>query len=350
MSPVLADVPWMALIALACSVPVAALGTALLHRLRRGSLTVSMAVLVLVPLAAALAGIIGICGFMYTQQTQAALVVCGLVALITVPVALLLGRSMSRHSVWEREARDRERAAERSRRELVSWISHDLRTPLAGIQVMTEALADGVVADPGEVRDYVLRVRGETERLSGMVDDLFELSRINAGEVRPRREPVPLRDVVEEALSAEQPHATRSGVRLHAEALTWPVALGGERELGRVLRNLLNNAIRHTRRGGTVAVRAGLADDHAWLTVEDECGGIPAPDLERVFDVAFRGAAARTPGESGAGLGLPIAKGLVTALGGTITVVNHGPGCRFHLVLRAAGVGAGGSDPVTAPH
>ncbi|MCP3801563.1 HAMP domain-containing histidine kinase [Allokutzneria sp. A3M-2-11 16] len=310
----------MALIGLACAVPVAALGTVLLHRLRRGSLTVSMGVLVLVPLAATLAGIIGICGFMYTQQTQAALVVCGLVTLITVPVALLLGRSISRHSVWEREA-------ERARRELVSWISHDLRTPLAGIRVMTEALADGVVSDPAEAREYALRVRGETDRLSGMVDDLFELSRINAGEVRPRREPVPLRDVVEDAVGS-------SSVRV--EVTEWPVVLGGERELGRALRNLLDNALRHTPRGGTVTVRAGVTDSHAWVTVDDECGGIPAEDLERVFDVAFRGGSARTPGESGAGLGLPIAQGLIKALGGAIAVSNHGTGCRFRVTVPRA--------------
>nr|WP_030428481.1 ATP-binding protein [Allokutzneria albata] len=316
----LADLPKMALIGLACAGPVAALGTVLLHRMRRGSLTVSMGVLVLVPLAATLAGIIGICGFMYTQQTQAALVVCGLVTLITVPVALLLGRSISRHSVWEREA-------ERARRELVSWISHDLRTPLAGIRVMTEALADGVVSDPAEVRDYVLRVRGETDRLSGMVDDLFELSRINAGEVRPRREPVPLRDVIEDVVGSPS---------VRVEVTEWPVVLGGERELGRALRNLVDNALRH----GTVTVRAGVTGDDAWVTVDDECGGIPDDDLERVFEVAFRGGSARTPGESGAGLGLPIAQGLVTALGGSVTVSNCGSGCRFRVTVpRAPQVG-----------
>ncbi|GAA4007809.1 HAMP domain-containing sensor histidine kinase [Allokutzneria multivorans] len=317
MSPVLADLPKMALIGLACAVPVAAIGTVLLHRLRRGSLTVSMAVLVLVPLAATLAGIIGICGFMYTQQTQAALVVCGLVTLITVPVALLLGRSMSRRSVWEREAAS-------VRRELVSWISHDLRTPLAGIRAMTEALADGVVSDPAEVREYVVRVRGEADRLSGMVDDLFELSRINAGEVRPRRDPVPLRDVVEDVVGS-------SSVRVEVEE--WPVVLGGQRELSRALRNLLDNALRHTPEDGVVTVRAGVADGSAWVTVDDECGGIPPGDLDRVFDVAFRGGQARTPGESGAGLGLPIAQGLVRALGGSLGVSNHGTGCRFRLTV-----------------
>jgi len=138
--------------AIGFSLPVALLGAWLLARLRSRSLTTAMTVLVLVPLAALIAGLVGVSGFMFTPQLRSTLLVCGLVTVVTVPIAVLLGRSIGQRSVWEREALARERAAEASRRELVAWISHDLRTPLAGIRAMSEALADGVVSAPTDLR------------------------------------------------------------------------------------------------------------------------------------------------------------------------------------------------------
>ncbi|MGH8921416.1 MAG: sensor histidine kinase, partial [Actinomycetes bacterium] len=155
--------------ALGCSLVVALLGAWLLYRVRHRSITTAVLVLVLVPLAATIAGVVGVSGFMYTPELQRTVLVCGLVAVVTVPVAVLLGRSMARRSVWEREARARERSAEASRRELVAWISHDLRTPLAGIRAMTEALADGVVVEPDDVRGYVHDIDREARRLSVLV-------------------------------------------------------------------------------------------------------------------------------------------------------------------------------------
>jgi signal transduction histidine kinase len=329
--------------AIGCSLPVALLGALLLVRFRRGSITAAMTVLVLVPLAATIAGVVGVSGFMFTPQLTITLLVCGLVAAVTVPVALLLGRSIARRSVWEREARTRERAAEASRRELVAWISHDLRTPLAGICAMTEALGDGVVSSPADVVSYASRIRTETQRLAGMVDDLFELSRITAGSLRLTLSAVPLHDVVSEAIAAQAPVAARRGVRVRAAAVAsqWPVVLGSDPELSRIVRNLLSNAICHTPDGGTVVVAAGLDGEEAWLRVDDACGGIPEADLSRVFDVAFRGSKARTPAAearqpAGAGLGLAIARGLVEAHRGRIFAHNHGPGCRFEVRLPHA--------------
>jgi signal transduction histidine kinase len=113
--------------------------------------------------------------------------------------------------------------------------------------------------------------------------------------------------------------------------------LGSDPELARVVRNLLSNAIRHTPPDGAVVVAAGVEEDHAWLRVDDGCGGIPADDLEHVFDIAFRGAVARTPDtSSGGGLGLAIARGLVEAHDGEISAYNHGPGCRFEIKLPLA--------------
>jgi signal transduction histidine kinase len=255
----------------------------------------------------------------------------------------MLGRYLARRSVWEREARERERAAEASRRELVAWISHDLRTPLAGIQAMAEALADGVVSAPRDVAGYANQIGAETRRLAGMADDLFELSRITAGALRLTMSAVALQDVVADALLAQTPVAQRKRVTVRTEARTWPVVTGSDPELARIVRNLVSNAIRHTPPDGTVAVQVGVDGGEAVLAVEDCCGGIPEHELARVFDVAYRGTSARTPSAgrdepAGAGLGLAIAKGLVEAHRGRIDAHNHGPGCRFEVRLPLATV------------
>lgn len=326
--------------AVGLSLPVALLGAGLLYLLRRRSLATTLTALVLVPLAATLAGVLGIAGFMFGPLLATVLVICIAVAVVTVPIAVLLGGNIARRTVWEREARARERAAEASRRELVAWISHDLRTPLAGIRAMAEALADGVVERPDEVHDYASHIRGETERLSGMVDDLFELSRITAGALQLEVSAVPLRDVVSEAVAVENPRATGRGVRLRAGTSDWPVVLGSDPELARVVRNLLSNAIRHTAPGSSVVLTAGQHDGQGWLRVDDCCGGIAPDELERIFEVAFRGDQARGDQTQrdpvGAGLGLAIARGLVHAHHGTITARNHGPGCRFEVQLPLA--------------
>ncbi len=261
-------------------------------------------------------------------------------AAVSVPTGLLLGRASAQELPWQREANARDRAAESARRELVAWISHDLRTPLAGIRAMTEALADQVVTDPAEVAQYVQRIGRQAQRLSGMVDDLFQLSRISSGALRLTLAAIPLGEVVSESLAAEAVTAARKGVRLQADAGSqWPVVRGSDPELARVVRNLLSNAIRHTPPDGTVVVAAGARDGQAWLRVDDGCGGIPEDDLDRVFDVGYRANTARTPaqaGEPGAGLGLAIARGLVEAHSGRIEARNHGPGCRFEILLPLA--------------
>lgn len=327
-------------LALAFTLPVALGGALLLHRMRRRSITAAVTVLVLIPVAAALVGVLGVSGFMLDPQLSRTLAVCLVVACVCVPAALLLGRGLARDSVWEREARGRERAAESARRELVTWMSHDLRTPLAGIRAMAEALADGVVADRCTTEEYARRIGRETERLAGMVEDLFQLSRITSGALRLTLSAVPLGEVVSEAVAAESAHAAAAGVRLTAaDDVIWPVVLGSDPELARVVRNLVSNAVRHTPPDGTVVLAAGTDDGRAWLRVQDGCGGIPEPDLDRVFEVAFRGSVARSPqapGEAGAGLGLAIARGLVEAHDGEIDAYNHPPGCRFEVRLPLA--------------
>ncbi|GHH65196.1 two-component sensor histidine kinase [Streptosporangium violaceochromogenes] len=237
-----------------------------------------------------------------------------------------------------RLAHERERALEGARRDLVAWVSHDLRTPLAGVRAMAEALEDGVVTDPKTAGRYHAQIRREVDRLSDMVGDLFELSRIHAGALRLSRRRVGLGDLVADALAGAEPLARAKGVRLAAEATEAVPVQADAGELSRALRNLVVNAIRHTPADGTVWVRVLAEDGVACLSVADCCGGIPAGDLSRVFDVAFRGETARTPGAggAGAGLGLAIARGIVEAHQGAIGVVNAGPGCRFEIRLPLA--------------
>ncbi|MGH3388524.1 MAG: sensor histidine kinase [Actinomadura sp.] len=229
-------------------------------------------------------------------------------------------------------AHTRERALENSRRELVAWVSHDLRTPLAGLRAMAEALEDEVVNDPATVRRYHTQVRVETDRLSAMVDDLFELSRIHAGALRLSRQRVALGELVSETVAGTEPLAFAKGVRLHGRAQPVPPVEVDAAELGRALRNLVVNAIRHTPADGSVEIAAEIEGGMACVAVSDACGGIPEEDLPRLFDVAFRGEAARTPG-GGAGLGLAIARGIIEAHAGDIGVSNTGEGCRFVVRL-----------------
>jgi signal transduction histidine kinase len=235
------------------------------------------------------------------------------------------------------QARDRERALEASRRELVAWVSHDLRTPLAGLRAMAEALEDGVVADPPTVSRYHTQIRKETDRLTLMIDDLFELSRIHAGALRLVKRQVELGELIGEALTSAEPLARAKGVQLRGFAAASPAVLVDTAEVGRALRNLITNAIRHTPAYGSVEVLGDEGGGMARVSVSDSCGGIPAEHLPRVFDVAFRGQPARTPGpDEGAGLGLSIARGIVEAHAGRIGVRNVGPGCQFAIWLPTA--------------
>jgi signal transduction histidine kinase len=235
------------------------------------------------------------------------------------------------------QARSRERALEASRRELVAWVSHDLRTPLAGLRAMAEALEDQVVVDPREVSNYHSQIRREVDRLTVMIDDLFELSRIHAGALRLSKRMVGLEDLIAEVVASAEPVARHKGVRLSGAAVRGMPVYVDAAEMGRALRNLVTNAIRHTPSDGGVDVLAEVQSGMACVSVSDACGGIPPADLPRVFDVAFRGESARTPGpQSGGGLGLSIARGIVEAHSGQIAVRNAGPGCQFLIRLPLA--------------
>jgi len=232
----------------------------------------------------------------------------------------------------------RERSLEASRRELVAWISHDLRTPLAGIQALTEALEDGIVTDPETVSRYYRTIGSEIARLDGMVDDLFRLSRIHSGLLNLNLELVSLDDVVSDALTLVRPMAKAKGVHVvgRVEEGSAGVRLSTT-EFLRIMRNLLENALRHTPAGGEVSLQAHVSDYETVMTVRDGCGGIAEADLARVFELGYRGDAARSPEpDKRAGLGLAIAQGLVQAHGGDIEVANESGGCCFTVRLPVA--------------
>jgi signal transduction histidine kinase len=277
--------------------------------------------------------------FIEPHDVHVLLIVMALAAAVSVSVGVWLGRRLAAEAMWADEVRDRERQMEASRRELVAWVSHDLRTPLAGLRAMAEALEDGVVVDPETVAAYHSRIRMDADRMASLVDDLFELSRINAGALRLTIESVSLGDVVSDAVASAAPVAAALGVRLRAAATGWPTVRGSVPELSRIVANLLRNAIWHTPSDGPVTVSGGRDAETGWLAVTDACGGIPETDLPRVFDVAFRGETARTPESQrdvdggGGGLGLAIVRGLVEAHRGEVAVANVDAGCQFVVRL-----------------
>jgi len=238
-------------------------------------------------------------------------------------------------------SRDRERTLESSRRELVAWVSHDLRTPLAALRAMAEALEDGLAANPER---YHKQIRIEVDRLAAMVDDLFEISRLQAGTANNQSERVNLEDLVSDCVAAIEPVATLQGVRLVGKSSSIAEVVGNGAELNRALTNLLVNAVRHTGAAGTVEITLRAAEKStnpvAELTVRDQCGGIAVDDLPKIFDVGFRGEPARTPHPGlggGAGLGLAITHGIVTAHSGSVEVRNRSDGCEFTVRLPLAG-------------
>ena len=239
-------------------------------------------------------------------------------------------------------AAEREREMEQARRDLVAAVSHDLRTPLTSTRALIEALADGIATDPQTERRYLSSARRELEHLSRLVDDLFELARIDAGLLQLTLEEASLHDMISDTISSFQPQAEQKGVRLAGEISgdVDPV-LANPPRLQRVLHNLVSNALRHTPPDGAVTLRATREGEEAHVEVSDTGEGIAAEDLPHVFERSFRGEQSRTRPERddapSTGLGLAIARGLVEAHGGTMDVESDpGRGSRFYFTLRRA--------------
>ena len=215
-----------------------------------------------------------------------------------------------------------------TRRELVAWASHDLRTPLAGMQAMLEAIEDDL-ADPEE---YVPVLREQVRVLSTLVDDLFELARIDAGALTLEMLRLPVAPVVSSSLKSIEAEARSRQVHLAAEVDERITARFAPDKLERVLMNLLTNALRHTPSDGAVAVLVEPRPDEVRVAVEDTGDGIDAEARERMFERFWRGDQSRS--SRGAGLGLAIARGLVEAHGGRIWAEKReGGGARSCFTL-----------------
>ncbi len=224
------------------------------------------------------------------------------------------------------EIADREaRTLDAARRDLVAWASHDLRTPLASLRAMLDALSDGVVADPDTVARYLRQSQAEIARMNALINDLFELAQMDAGSLALRRDTSSLADLISDTLEGFTARAQAKGLALHGsvDPQVDPVWMAPDK-ISRVLQNLIENAIRHTPAGGEIHLRAEVRDGIILVSLKDTGEGITPEDLPRIFDRFYRGDAARTrsrsreSSEGGAGLGLAIAKGLIEAHGGRL--------------------------------
>jgi signal transduction histidine kinase len=243
-----------------------------------------------------------------------------------------LAEALDRMAESLQRSLEAERAGERQRRDLVTAVSHDLRTPLAGLRAMVEAIEDRVVDDPPTFRRYAGEMRRQLESVVALVDNLFELVQLDAGAIEAESERERLEDVVRSAVDACGAQAASKGLMLERRLDGVADVLCSQRVV-RVLQNLLQNAIRHTPADGTVRIKARRRDPRGIeVVVEDTGEGIEPEAIERVFEPFWRGEASRsTPG---AGLGLALAKRIVEALGGNIRVQSSPRnGSRFAVLL-----------------
>jgi signal transduction histidine kinase len=221
------------------------------------------------------------------------------------------------------------------RRELVAWAGHDLRTPLASIRAIVEALADGMVEDAETQQRYLNTARRDIQNLSVLIDDLFEMAQFDAGGLKLDRELSSLADLISDTLESFSELAARQGVRLEGSVAPGmgPVLMDMQ-NIGRVLNNLVSNALRYTPAGGTVSITAAPLGGGARVEVADSGEGVPPEILPYIFDRFYRGDQSRNRATGGAGLGLAIAKGIVEAHGGEIGVESTpGQGARFYFTL-----------------
>jgi len=278
-----------------------------------------------------------------------------------------LGAEFNRMAAQLAAAAAERQQLESTRRDLVAAISHDLRTPLASLRVMTEALADGMVDDPATTARYLTTMRSQIGHLNSLIDDLFELAQIDAGALKLELERSSLGDLVSDTLAGMQPQADAKGVRLagHVAPGIDPLLIAPQK-IGRVLYNLVGNAIRHTPSGGAITISVApeaesyelrvlsyefssasketqnsklLTHNFVVVEVADTGEGIAADDLPHIFDHFYRGEKSRSRATGGAGLGLSIARGIVEAHGGRIWAESepeHGTKIRF--TLPASGV------------
>jgi signal transduction histidine kinase len=322
------------LISAAVAAAVGVAGAVVVLAIARVKMTVAAIAAPLVVVLSVAAGVLAGAASMLLSSTD--LTGLLLVILATVPAAVAVGvviaariQSTARAAARAAAVAETERRVEAQRRDLVAWVSHDLRTPLAGIRATAEAVQDGVLADPVSA---AASIRRDALRMSAMVDDLLTLSRLQAPSVALDRTDVDLGDLVSDTVAGLRPIADAAGVTLTGGAPTGLRTTVASPELRRAIANLVVNGIRHTPPGGAVDTTVAVTDGRAVVAVADGCGGIPDEDLAHVFETGWRGTAARRP-DAGAGLGLAIVREVAEAHRGSATVKNTGRGCVFELSL-----------------
>jgi signal transduction histidine kinase len=242
-----------------------------------------------------------------------------------------LARTLDDMAAQLEAAREQERRVEATRRDLVTAVSHDLRTPLANLRAMTEAIDEGVVADETSLRRYVGEMRRSVDRLVCMVDDLFELTQLDASAIEAPTLRASLAEVVASAIEAVEVQASEKRLSLVTDLRGAEGAACSPRMV-RVLQNLLTNAVRHTPADGTIRVEAHRSPRRLEVAVADSGDGIAPEDLDRVFEPFFRADPARQG--AGAGLGLTLARRIVEGLGGEISAEGGvEAGARFSVTL-----------------
>jgi signal transduction histidine kinase len=229
----------------------------------------------------------------------------------------------------------KQRELENLRKDLIAWVGHDLQTPLASMRAILEALEDGVVDDPQTVKRYLNTAQRNVQSLSVLIDDLFQMAQLDTGGMPLDRAESSLSDLISDTLESFSELAQRQEVNLagSADPAVDPVLMDTQR-IGRVLNNLIGNALRHTPAGGRVEVHARRTESGVEVSVSDTGEGIRSEDLPHIFEGFYRGEKSRSRSTGGAGLGLAISKGIVQAHGGEITVQSKaGQGSQFTFTL-----------------
>jgi len=220
-------------------------------------------------------------------------------------------------------------SAEAERRTLLAALSHDLRTPLASMQAAVEALQDGIAPNPP---GYLRGIANDIAHLNGLVDDLFVLARIETGRLALSLTEIDLAELADEAVEAVTPTAAKRKIQLAVQTPGRVGVVGDAAALGRVFRNLLVNAVRHSPEFGEVQVRLTTSGPLAHAVVVDQGEGFAGELRQRAFDPFVRADQSRSRDSGGSGLGLAIAKGIVESHGGSIEIEN-GPGGRVGFSL-----------------
>jgi signal transduction histidine kinase len=246
-----------------------------------------------------------------------------------------LAESFNRMAARLQAADEQQREIDHMRADLIAWVGHDLQTPLASIRAILEALADGMVEDPQSIQRYLLTAQRDVRSLSLLIDDLFQMAQLDAGGLPLDREESSLVDLISDTLESFSELAARQGTTISGQAdpSIDPVFMDTMR-IGRVLNNLITNALRHTPSGGEIRVAARRTAQGVEVIVGDTGEGIQPEDLPKIFDSFYRGEKSRSRLTGGSGLGLAISRGIIRAHGGDITVDSQpGRGSTFTFTL-----------------